>query len=520
MLLILASCEKDSYEPEMPNPDDTEEPTNPDGGDSDKDPTIDGFEIGELRYKISTDAADECYVAGMSKEGIVNHLIIPNEVTIDGKTYRVTEIGNHAMISALSVVTSDNMNVINSYAFTSDLQQLIVGTNVKKVSSDAWNTSDGPYEEGTATSNGQTSHYKILSNYTRNKVSKIIWLPNTQPQGVTYRLGGKINYVSEEYRSLLWTEVCKISELTSLFWVNGILYTLKSPAERTCIVIGCDYNNSETLSLESEVTNKGITLRIIEYGNYAFANNLNLKHISTNETTTINEGLFMYCSNIQSVNLGSDIELIDDNAFYDCALIQKIEIGPKVTRIGEKAFSGCSSIEEFIVYANDESKELKVYDHPLFTSDSKLRSVTLHRNVCSSWSGDNSSNLFESVVNLRKVVMIGKCTKIYNKEFKNCSNLIDVQLGDNVVTIGDFAFSGCSAMESFIVGKSIKQINGNAFSDCTGLTNFTTEAITPPYCGAQALQDIDKWKCTLHVPDESIDLYQTANQWKDFLFIE
>lgn len=171
--------------------------------------------------------------------------------------------------------------------------------------------------------------------------------------------------------------------------------------------------------------------------------------------------------------------------------------------------------------ANDESKELKVYDHPLFTNDPNLRSITLHRNVCRyDWSGGNSSNLFESQANLRKVVMIGKCTTVYNKEFKNCRNLNDVQLGENVTTIGEFAFSGCSAMESFIVGKSINQINGNAFSDCTGLKNFTTEAITPPYCGAQALQDIDKWKCTLHVPDESIHLYQTANQWEDFLFIE
>ena len=519
MLLILASCEKDSYEPEMPNPDDTEESANPDGDESD-DPTIDGFEIGELRYKLSADATDECYVAGMSKPEIVNHLIIPNEVVIEGKTYRVTGIGYRAMISALSVVTLDNMNVIDSYAFTSDLQQLIVGANVKKVSEAAWNTSDGPYKEGTVTSNGQTSHYTILSNYTQNKVSKIIWLPNTQPKGVTYRLGGKINYVSEKYRDLLWTEVCEISELTSLFWVNGILYTLKSPAERTCIAIGCDYNNSETLSLESEVTNKGITLRILEYGKYAFANNLNLKHISTNATTTINEGLFMYCSNMQSVDLGDNLEAIDDNAFYDCALIKKIEIGHKVTRIGEKAFSGCSSIEEFIVYANDESEELKVYDHPLFTNDSKLRSITLHRNVCSVWLGEDYSNLFESAVNLRKVVMIGKCTTVYNGEFKNCSNLNDVQLGDNVTTIGEFAFSGCSAMESFIVGKSINRIKGNAFSDCTGLKNFTTEALTPPYCGAQALQDIDKWKCTLHVPDESIHLYQTAEQWKDFLYIE
>lgn len=500
----MASCEKDSFEPELPNPDETEDPSNPE---------IDGYVVGELRYMINTSSTDECYVLGMSTHHIVNHLIIPNEVIIEGKSYRVTRIGSYANISALSVVTSDNMNIIGSHAFTSDLQQLIVGANVKEVSSDAWNNGSGPYKEGHI--NGE--RYKILSNKAESKVSKIIWLPNTPPKGLSFKLGGKENYTSVYYH--LVDNKTYISELSSLFWVDGILYALTNPAERTCIAIGCDYNNNEKLSLDAEVTNMGIRLQITEYGDYVFANNLNLKSISTGGFTKINEGSFMYCSNLQSVNLENDLERIDANAFYGCELIQKLEIGNNVTRIGEDAFSECSSIEELIVHGNDDSEELGVYNHPLFTKDSKLRSITLHRNVYS-LSGFNYSNLFESAENLRKVIMIGKCTRVYNNEFKNCSNLNDVQLGDNITTIGEFAFSGCSAMESFIAGKSINQINGNAFSDCTGLKNFTTEAITPPYCGVQALQDIDKWKCTLHVPNESIHLYQTANQWKDFLFIE
>lgn len=519
MLCIMASCEKETFEPEWPNPDDTEQPSNPEGSENDRNPETDGYIVGELRYKISTVSTDECHVAGMSVQGVVNHLIIPNEVIIEGKSYRVTEIEREAKISALSVVTSDNLKVINSHSFTSDLQQLIVGANVKKVSPDAWNYEPGPYRAGYISfGNGQRISYRILSNEAKSKVSKVIWLPNTPPRGLSFELGGKENYTSVNYE--LVDHVTQISELSSLFWVDGILYALKNPAERTCVAIGCDYSNNESLSLKSEVTNRGISFRIMEYGNYAFANNLKIKHISTGEITEINDGSFMYCSNIQSIDLGEDLERIGDHAFYDCALIQKLEIGPKVTKIEEKAFSGCSAVEEFIVHANEQIEELKVYDHPLFTHDSRLRSITLSRNVCSAWSGDSSSNLFESAVNLRKVTMIGKCTIVYDREFKNCTNLIDVQLGDNVTIIGKFAFSGCSAMESFIVGKSITKLNENAFSDCTGLKNFTTEAVTPPECGSQALQDIDKWKCTLHVPDESVDLYKTASQWKNFLFIE
>ena len=43
---------------------------------------------------------------------------------------------------------------------------------------------------------------------------------------------------------------------------------------------------------------------------------------------------------------------------------------------------------------------------------------------------------------------------------------------------------------------------------------------TPPTCDTQALDDINKWNCTLYVPKGSLTLYQAANQWKEFFFIE
>ena len=46
-----------------------------------------------------------------------------------------------------------------------------------------------------------------------------------------------------------------------------------------------------------------------------------------------------------------------------------------------------------------------------------------------------------------------------------------------------------------------------------------SQAVAPPTCGTQALDDINKWNCTLYVPSESMMDYQTANQWKDFFFI-
>lgn len=75
-------------------------------------------------------------------------------------------------------------------------------------------------------------------------------------------------------------------------------------------------------------------------------------------------------------------------------------------------------------------------------------------------------------------------------------------------------------MENISLGSKVVRIGEEAFSDCSGLTNFTSNANVPPTCGSQALDDINKWICTLYVPTEGIEQYKVADHWKDFFFIE
>jgi hypothetical protein len=52
------------------------------------------------------------------------------------------------------------------------------------------------------------------------------------------------------------------------------------------------------------------------------------------------------------------------------------------------------------------------------------------------------------------------------------------------------------------------------------MTHLISKAMTPPACGTQALDDINKWSCTLSVPQGYNSAYQQADQWKDFFFID
>ena len=89
-----------------------------------------------------------------------------------------------------------------------------------------------------------------------------------------------------------------------------------------------------------------------------------------------------------------------------------------------------------------------------------------------------------------------------------------------MTSIGSYAFYGCSGLKSVTIGNSVTSIGNYAFSDCTAMTRLISRAATPPSCGSQDLDDINKWTCTLSVPAGSTSAYQEAAQWKEFVNIE
>ena len=105
-------------------------------------------------------------------------------------------------------------------------------------------------------------------------------------------------------------------------------------------------------------------------------------------------------------------------------------------------------------------------------------------------------------------------------KYYGCANLKNVSIGDGVTTIGNWAFFGCSSLDYFSYGFAVETIGEEAFSDCVNVTKLISHAVTPPSCGTQALDDINKWNCTLQVPANCITQYQQADQWKEFFFVE
>ncbi len=194
-------------------------------------------------------------------------------------------------------------------------------------------------------------------------------------------------------------------------------------------------------------------------------------------------------------------------------------IGNSVTRIGSYAFSGCSGLTS-VMFENSKDNTPIVLENNKVFSDCPLDELYIGRKLSYTKTSSAGYSPFYRNTTLRSVKFTDKETEISDYEFYGCTNLTDVSMGDRVKSIGTYAFSGCSSLEHFTCGRQLESIGKEAFSDCTSMTKFKTRAAVPPTCGAQALDDINKWECTLYVPTESIDDYQAADQWKNFFFIE
>lgn len=153
-------------------------------------------------------------------------------------------------------------------------------------------------------------------------------------------------------------------------------------------------------------------------------------------------------------------------------------------------------------------------------ADCPLDSVYIGGKIIYNTASNYGYSPFYRNASLRTVVISDYASQISDNAFYGCTNLQKVTVGNGVQSIGNYAFSGCSSLEKFAFGKSMQSIGEEAFSDCRNLTEIQSNAAVPPICGTQALDDINKWNCVLKVPMGYMAAYQTADQWKEFFFIE
>ncbi len=254
-----------------------------------------------------------------------------------------------------------------------------------------------------------------------------------------------------------------------------------------------------------------------------FGSNAGLKTFKMSpNVTVIPENAFQYCNLLADVEWSGAITSIGMGAFNSCGALKTIPDLSHCKEILQWAFAHCKAIERVVISAsvdtlgygafsdNEALTELIVEDcdQPLKMGSSGMFSRGDAPNLKKAYFGRNAEStnylqygIIEGNESVEEITFAGSCSYLRSSEFANCFSLKSVRLGKNMNTINAHAFGWASVkIES--------------------LTTLICEAVEPPICKDGAFDAIDKEKCTLYVPAESLEAYKEANEWKDFFNIQ
>ena len=290
-------------------------------------------------------------------------------------------------------------------------------------------------------------------------------------------------------------------------------------------------------------------------GTYAFAFCTSLKSINLPATQqTLPTSIFEGCSGLESIELPATLTTINQDAFYGCSKLGSINLPEGLTTIYQRAFQNCK-LESVTIPSTVTSIGSSAF------KGNPTKSVTWLPANCSISTGDNApfystSSQITSFVfgdsvktipgylcyqmnKLDSVALPEKLTTIGQYAFDGCSLFKNVTIPASVTSIGTYGFAfctslknfefpkgikslatsvleGCTGLEDVIIPASVSTINQDAFYNCSKLMAIHNYAITPQAIPSRAVYNVNKQTCILYVPMDYINLYQTADVWKEF----
>jgi hypothetical protein len=285
---------------------------------------------------------------------------------------------------------------------------------------------------------------------------------------------------------------------------------------------------------------------------------------------TIGSMAFYACPELVSIHLKPGIKVIKSSAFAGIkstnTVVNKLTnviLPASVDSIEANAFVNCPDMETFTFAATASLRTLNKGVIPI----AKLTSVTIPASVTqvvteafvafngniivdeanpnySSQGGvlynKDKTNLIQSPKTLQSINIPGSVRIISEKAFYENTGLSVVSLPsaiDSVArdafygsaftainmdskaslrVIGIAAFAACKNLTSFVLPASIRKIERNALSFNSALVDLYAYNPAPLSIETSVLEGIDRTACTLHVPENSVGLYQNADVWKTF----
>lgn len=239
-----------------------------------------------------------------------------------------------------------------------------------------------------------------------------------------------------------------------------------------------------------------------------YANNENITSADLSKGTFkyLPESLFANCSNLETVKLCETIEIIESYAFHDCEKLSSINFPSSLKYIGHQAFIYCYSITSIslentkVEYIGNFSfsetnfnkfvcpRTLKVigsfafyYNYGMTTFECNENLIEIQEYAFADCVALKDFKNSSSLKILREYAFYSsrinqfdfpKNVNIINRHLFESSELLNIELHNNIVAILDYAFSNCANLQSIRLPPNIALIGAFSFAR-SSLIEFT-----------------------------------------------
>ena len=267
------------------------------------------------------------------------------------------------------------------------------------------------------------------------------------------------------------------------FEVDGIQYTITSLTDLTVQVDGMSDKTVSSVIIPNAVEYKSKSLTVLSIGNNAFNNMQNLEEvIIPNSISSIGSRAFKNATSLKSILLPDNLQTLGSEVFSGCISLQSIVVPDGITAIPKQTFFNCTALESIVIGKNVK----KLYDYCF--AGTAIECIDLPHSLTYLGESAFSNSNIESVILPEGIEVVSKycfanCSKlkkftgspttIDKCAFDNCSSLSEINLTDELETIGDYAFSGCNSLEEFTIPNSVTNIEPNILWECPNLKKLT-----------------------------------------------
>lgn len=314
------------------------------------------------------------------------------------------------------------------------------------------------------------------------------------------------------------------NELPSMAFAGVKASSIQLPSSLTVIGDGALAGSAiTTIAIPSSVTE-------IRSGAFATCNALTIVTIPAGVKTT-GAAIFRDCSALTQIYYNAP--RIPVNAFAGCSALTSAYLGNALTAIKSGAFADCTSLAT-VNYSGNLLREIG--DHAFRNTALKEINLSTAESLLSigAWAfADNPS--LKTVILPPLVYSMGNAVffndagmtqysaptgfpSIGDAAFKGVADLdITIPAGDYAQTIGRYAFRGMKSLSAIRFPDRLTSIGDHAFEGCTSLVSMNAPGITVvPRLGDDVWPGLDKQSIFLGVPENLIESFKKADQWRDF----